>query len=68
MGFHFTEDGYQDLDPGNPNYHMLLELFHTLEIFLETLKLCLKTLEKHRSYVSTQLGELHVNPCFILFW
>ena len=68
MGFHFAEDGYQDLNLGNPNYHMLLELFHTLESFLGTLKLCLKTLELHRGYVSTQLGEAHVNLCFIIFW
>ena len=68
MNYHFVEDGYQGLNLDNPNYHTLLELFVTLETFLGTLKLCLKTFDQHKDYIIEQRGEAHVNLCFKVFW
>ena len=69
MGFHFAEDGYQDLNLNNPNYHTLLELFYTLEGFLGTLKHCLKTLEQHKDYlIMENMNEQIVKIMFELFW
>ena len=70
MGLHFAEDGYQDLNLDNPNYHMLLELFYAIESFLGTLKLSLKFLEKHSSHLIPTYydNEVSVNLFLNLFW
>ena len=70
MGLHFAEDGYQNLDLQNPNYHMLLKLFYTIESFLGTLKQCLKSLEQNKRYL---IPEIITNETFFkltidLFW